>query len=152
MTHTATPTQANAEIRERIDTSAKAFRAKDIDALMAHYAPDTVTFDLLPLQMQSADAYRKNFKAWFESLQGPIDYEVRDLSITTRDDIAFCHYLGHVRTTAKTGEKRDYWVRVTAGFQNMNGQWLIIHEHVSVPFVNMETLQAALASDRRSGT
>jgi len=147
---TATPTRADAEIHERIDTSAQALRAKDINALMAHYAPDTVTFDLMPLEMQGANAYRKNFEGWFASVQGPIDYEVRDLGITTRDDVAFCHYVARVRTTMKTGEQRDYLVRVTAGFQSMNGKWMITHEHVSLPFISMETMQAALASDRRS--
>ena len=74
---------------------------------------------------------------------GPIDYEMRDLRITMSDDVAFCHYLGHVRSTRTTGEKADYWVRVTSGLQKMNGQWMITHEHVSVPFY-METMQAAL--------
>jgi ketosteroid isomerase-like protein len=76
-------------------------------------------------------------------VQGPIDYEIRDLRITMSDDVAFCHSLCHVKSTRTTGEKADYWVRVTSGFQKMNGRWMIIHEHVSVP-INMETMQAAL--------
>jgi ketosteroid isomerase-like protein len=74
MPTTMTPTTNDAEIRERIATSAQAIRAKDIDALMAHYAPDMVTFDMMPLQTRGADAYRRNFEAWFASVQGPIDY------------------------------------------------------------------------------
>lgn len=121
-----------------------ALRAKDIDALMAHYAPDMVTFDFRPpLQVRGVDAYRKNFEAWFASVQGPIGYEIRDLRITMSDDIAFCHSLNHVKSTRTTGEKADYWVRVTSGFQKLNGQWMITHEHVSVP-INMQTMQAAL--------
>jgi uncharacterized protein (TIGR02246 family) len=146
MPTTTTPTRNDAEIRESIDAWAQALRAKDIDALMAHYAPDMVTFDLMPLQLQGADVYRKNFEAWFASVQGPIDLEIRDLRITMRDDVAFCHYLGHVRSTRKTGEKTDYWVRVTAGLQRINGRWMATHEHVSMPFINRETLQTALAS------
>ena len=86
----------------------RALRAKDINALMAHYAPDIVTFDLMPLQCQGADAYRKNFERWFSSVQGPIDYEIRDLRLTMREDVAFCHYLGRVKSTRATGEKTDY--------------------------------------------
>jgi ketosteroid isomerase-like protein len=70
------------QIRECLDAWARALRAKDIDALMAHYAPDIVTFDLMPLQSLGVDAYRKNFEVWFASVQGPIDYEIRDLGIT----------------------------------------------------------------------
>jgi uncharacterized protein (TIGR02246 family) len=141
---TTTTTRKDAQIRECIDALAQALRAKDINALMAHYAPDVVTFDLRPpLQVSGVDAYRKNFEAWFASMQGPIDYEIRDLRITMSDDVAFCHSLSHVKSTRTTGEKADYWVRVTSGFQKMNGQWMVTHEHVSMPF-NMQTMQAAL--------
>lgn len=47
------------------------------------------------------------------------------------------------RLCSSTGERADYWVRVTSGFQKMNDQWMITHEHVSVP-INMQTMQAAL--------
>jgi ketosteroid isomerase-like protein len=36
------------QIRARLESLAKALRAKDIGALMAHYASDNVTFDLRP--------------------------------------------------------------------------------------------------------
>jgi uncharacterized protein (TIGR02246 family) len=144
MPTTTTRTREDAQIRERMDAWAQALRAKDIHALTAHYAPDVVTFDLMPLQTQGADAYRRNFEAWFASVQGPIDYEMRDLGITMRDDVAFGHYLGRVKSKRTSGEKTDYWVRVTVGLQKMNGQWRIIHEHVSLPFKNRETMRAAL--------
>ncbi|HWM45151.1 MAG TPA: nuclear transport factor 2 family protein [Burkholderiales bacterium] len=128
--HRAGTRSATASAHHCMDALARALRAKDINALMAHYAPDVVTFDLMPLQTQGADAYRKNFEAWFASVQGPI---------------AFGHYLGRVISTRTTGEKNDYWVRVSAGLQKMNGGWRLTHEHVSVPFKNTEALQAALA-------
>jgi ketosteroid isomerase-like protein len=129
------PIREDAEIRESIDVLGHALHAKDINALMAHYAPEIVTFDVRPpLQIHGVDAYRKNFEAWFASVQGPIDYEIRDLRITLSDDVAFCHYIVHVKSTRATGEKADYWVRVTSGFQKMNSQWMVTHEHVSVPF------------------
>ena len=92
-----TPAMDAAQIREFINASAQALRAKDINALMAYYAPDVVVFDLMPLQTQGADAYRENFEAWFASVQGPIDYQISDLGVTRSDDVASCHYVGHVR-------------------------------------------------------
>jgi len=143
MATTTTPTREEAEIRQCMDNWAKALRAKDINALMAYYAPDIVTFDLMPpLQCQGVDAYRKNFEMWFASVQGPIDYQIRDVRITTSEDVAFCHHLSRVKSTRTTGQHTDTWVRVTVGFQKINGQWLVTHEHVSVPF-HMETMQAA---------
>jgi uncharacterized protein (TIGR02246 family) len=146
MPTTTTPTTDDARIREFIDALAQALGAKDINALMGHYAPDVVVFDLMPLQTLGADAYRKNFEAWFASVQGPIDYQVRDVRITRSDDVALCHYVGHVATTRTTGEKAEYRVRVTAGCRKLNGRWMITHEHVSVPFSSREAMQAALAS------
>jgi uncharacterized protein (TIGR02246 family) len=127
-----------------MDAWAQALRAKDINAVMAHYATDNVTFDLRPPLQVGVDAYRKNFEAWFASVQGPIDYEIHDLRITTSADVAFCHYVARVKTTRTNEEQADYRVRVTVGFQKMNGQWMVTHEHVSMPFVNVQTMQAAL--------
>jgi ketosteroid isomerase-like protein len=138
------PAGEEAGIRERLDTLARALRAKDVDALIAHYAPDTVTFDFRPpLQIAGADAYRRNFAAWFASVRGPLGFELRDLRISVGDDIGFCHYLAHVSGTRTTGEKTDYWVRVTSGLRKVKGRWLITHEHVSVP-LHMDTMQGAL--------
>src|SRR6266545_1776670 len=83
-----------AQIRQLADNWAKAICAKDINALMSHYTPDILVFDLAPpLQYVGIDAYRKNFEEWFSSFQSPIGYEIRDLSISPGDDVAFGHHL-----------------------------------------------------------
>ena len=121
-------------IRERVATLSQAIRDKDIGALMTHYAPDVTVYDVKPpLDVQGADDYRKNFERWFASMQGPIDYEMNDLHISMSESHAFCHALGHVKGKWKSGEEADYWVRVTTCFQKANGQWLVGHEHVSMP-------------------
>lgn len=71
-------------IRTLIDGWGKAIGAKDIDAVMSHYAADIVTFDLAPpLQTTGADALKKSLEAWFPTFRGPVGYEIRDLCITT---------------------------------------------------------------------
>jgi len=133
-----------AQIRQLIEQWGQALYAKDLNTLMAYYAPDILTFDILPpLQYQGVDAYRKNFEAWFAAVQGPIEYETRDLRIMTGEEVAFCHSLNCVRSTRITGEHTETWVRVTVGFRKIEGTWRITHEHVSVP-CNMETSQALL--------
>jgi uncharacterized protein (TIGR02246 family) len=132
------------QIRQLLDQWGKALRAKDLNTLMSYYAPDILMFDIvLPLYYQGVDAYRKNFAAWFASVQGPIDYETRDLRLTIGDEVAFCHSLNQVRSTRITGEATETWVRVTVGFRKMAGTWRITHEHVSVP-CDMETSHASL--------
>jgi len=121
-------------VRERVETLAQAIRDKDIDALMRHYARDVVVFDVLPpLQVQGASAYRQNFERWFASMQGPIDYDMEDLRISMSADQAICHCLSHIKGTRAGDEKVDYRVRVTTHFQKTTGQWLVAHEHVSMP-------------------
>ena len=126
--------EAEAPVRERIETLAQAIRDKNVDALMTHYAPDVYVFDVLPpLEVDGTDAYRKNYERWFASMQGPIDYEMNDLHISMSESHAFCFCLGHVKGMRPGGEKVDYWVRVTSCLQKANGQWLVGHEHVSKP-------------------
>ena len=123
-----------AEVRERLETLAQAIRDKDVEALMSHYAPDIVVFDVRPpLFVQGAGDYRKNFEKWFASIQGPIDYEMNDLHISMSESHAFCFCRSHVTGTKPGGERVDYWVRVTSCLQKANGQWLVGHEHVSMP-------------------
>jgi uncharacterized protein (TIGR02246 family) len=123
------------EIRALLDHVATAIRAKDVGALMAHYAPDVMTFDLLsPLQYTGAEAIGKRVSQWFSSFQGPIGYEMRNLSITAGDDIAFCHSLNGSSGTSKDGAKVDMWWRATNGLRKIDGKWLITHSHSSEPF------------------
>jgi uncharacterized protein (TIGR02246 family) len=139
--HTA---RDEAQIRQLLKQWGQALHAKDLNTLMSYYAPDILTFDILPpLQYQGIDAYRKNFEAWFTSVQGPIEYATRDLRIMTGEEVAFCHSLNRVRSTRTSGETTETCVRVTVGFQKIDGMWKITHEHVSVP-CDMETSQASL--------
>jgi ketosteroid isomerase-like protein len=47
--------------------------------------------------------------------------------------------------TDKSGKKVVMTVRVTDGYKKVNGQWLISHEHVSVP-VDLDTMKPVLDS------
>ena len=124
----------DSSVRERLESLAQAIRDKNVDALMRHYAPDIIVFDVAPpLHVRGADDYRRNFEKWFASMRGPIDYEIDDLHISMSESHAFCFCMGHVKGTREGGEKVDYWVRVTSCLQKANGQWLVGHEHVSMP-------------------
>jgi uncharacterized protein (TIGR02246 family) len=132
------------QIRQLIEQWGTALRTKDLPTLMSYYAPDILTFDIVPpLQYHGVDAYRKNFEAWFASVHGPLEYATRDLRLTVGTEVVFCHSLNRVRSTQTTGKTTQTWVRVTVGFRKLEGTWKITHEHVSVP-CDMETSHAAL--------
>ena len=138
---TTTPDKDDAQIRECLNKWTRALHAKDLAALTALYGPDTVAFDLMPPTQVDASHYRKNFERWLGSMTGPIEYEIHELRVVTSGDVAFSHNLGHVKGTRPNGEKADYWVRATVGFQKRDGKWLVIHDHVSMP-IDMETGKA----------
>jgi uncharacterized protein (TIGR02246 family) len=122
-----------AQIRALIDDWVKAIRAKNVDAVMAHYAPDGVTFDLAP-PLKSTGADAAGLQAWFSTWQGPIGYQIRDLNITAADDAAFCHSFNRLSGTKTDGEQADIWFRQTLCWRKIAGQWKIAHQHESVPF------------------
>lgn len=132
-----------ARIRGLIHEWVTALRAKNIDGLMANHSPDIVLFDLpTPLQYRGADAYRKNWEQWLPTIEGPIGCDIRELSVTAGDDVAFSHSLNRISSKRTNGETTDVWVRVTVGFRKLEGEWVVAHEHVSVPF-DMDSGKAA---------
>jgi uncharacterized protein (TIGR02246 family) len=136
---------AQAEIRRLMDNWAEAIRSKDVNGVMSQYAPDVEAFDLAPpLQYRGADAYRKNWEGWFPTFRGSIGYEIRDLTISVSDDIAFCHSFNRITGTRTDNEKTDVWVRATVCFRKIRGKWKIVHEHQSVPFYMDGSDRAAL--------
>ena len=83
-----------ANIRRRMDEWAKAIRAMDVDGVASSYAPDIASFDLgPPLRHVGAQAKRRNWMGVFAMFQPPLGYEIRDLTITVGDDVAFGHSL-----------------------------------------------------------
>jgi ketosteroid isomerase-like protein len=122
MTTERTKADDEAQIRARIDEWAKAARAKDIDRVMSHYAPDVVAFDAIAaLQFKGAEAYKKHWETCCAMCPGPTVFEIHNLDITAKDDVAFCHYLLRCGGTGPDGKEHIGWMRVTVCFRNTEG-------------------------------
>ena len=121
-------------IRQRIDTLAEAIRAMDLEAVKPAFAPDLVSFDIEPpLQHLGAEAKWRNWANVFAAYQPPLAYEIRDFAVTVGDGVAFGHALSRISGTLKNGTRSGYWVRWTTCFRKIDGQWLIVHDQISVP-------------------
>jgi ketosteroid isomerase-like protein len=132
-------TVSEQQIRGIMDQITLACRAKDVDALLAHYAPDVTAFDLVePLRYAGTGTVKARAVQWFSSFLGPIHYELRNLKISAGDESAFCHSLNHVSGITTEGRSIDMWWRATVCFSKQDGWWHIAHAHSSVPF-DMET-------------
>jgi len=56
-----------------------------------------------------------------------------DLKVTRHGDVAWCTLTYHLSLSTKTGEGGEYDLRHTIIWEKREGQWLIVHEHASVP-------------------
>jgi Ketosteroid isomerase homolog len=132
------PTQREldeAKIGQQVDKIVEGLRAKDLEGLKQIYATDVVSFDVEPpLQHVGIAAKLKNWAKVFTFFQD-VTYEVRDLTLTVGDDVAFGHGFGRLSGMLKNGTATSgMWVRVTFCFRKIDGNWLIAHDQVSVPF------------------
>lgn len=132
---TATGKATNeAHLRELISQWREAVCRKDIEGVMAHYAPDMVGFDAWGDLRIDVNTYRDHWQQCFAGHDGPIHIEHHDLHLAVGDNVAFCRCLIHMAGTLKDGTKNDFWGRGTICFQKIDGQWLVTHEHASAPF------------------
>ena len=133
-----------AQIRIQMDRFARAFRTRDIALMMSLFAPGMVSYDIIPpLQYKGSDIYTEVWKETFAVFHGAIEIEIRELEVTVGDDIAFSRNLMRLQSSLKDGKQIEFWERMTCGFQKIGGNWLIVHEHVSLP-VDLKTGKAAM--------
>ncbi len=124
-----------ARITQQVDKIVEGIHAKDLEGLRRLYAPDVVSFDVEPpLQHVGVEAKLKNWAKVFTFFQD-VHYEVRNLSVTAGDDVAFGHAFGRLSGTLKDGTATSgMWVRGTFCFRKLDHDWVIVHDQASVPF------------------
>ena len=123
MTVEANKKNDEAAIQRLLDDGIRSLRDKNIEGVMSLYAPEVVSFDIVPpLRYVGADAFRNVWEEVFSSFQGPIGYEMHDLNITVGDDVAFAHSLNRISGTMNNELKTDLWLRWTACFRKINGK------------------------------
>ena len=59
------------------------------------------------------------------------------------DDVAFGRSVNRRSGTLKNGDTTDFWLRWTMCWRKIDGNWLIVHDQVSVP-VDPQTSRALL--------
>ena len=135
-------------IRALENRLAAAVNAKDVNAVMNVYVPDEslFVFDVVPpRQYVGAKAYAKDWTDLFSMFNGPLKFEISDLSVAADGTMGFGHSIQHLTGTDTKGQPVDLTVRVTDVYRKIKGNWLIVHEHVSVP-VDLNTGKPDLSS------
>jgi ketosteroid isomerase-like protein len=84
------------------------------------------------------DAYRADWKGFFDSINGNPTFSISELSVTISGDVAYTQSIQSF--SGKMGNLHAVAVRLTDVLRKINGKWLIVQEHVSVP-VKFTTLK-----------
>ena len=101
MSATTQPMSNEARIRELTAEWLRAVRAKDMNAVMRHYATDLIAFDVIPpLSFKGADLYRQHWQDWFDSINGPVGFEMTDLQAFVVAAYVFADEIGSICAAA----------------------------------------------------
>jgi ketosteroid isomerase-like protein len=122
------------QVHGRISAWQKAFVSKDVDSIMAFYAQGEFTaFDLMPpFEFSGGAMWRRNWEEFYAAFDGPIGLDVTNLLVYAQVDLAVARFAARLSGTMY-GQPLDSWVRTTICFRRIDGQWLMIHDHVSWP-------------------
>jgi len=122
-----------AKVRELVENWAQAVRTRDINAILAHHSQDIVMFDVPPpLQSTGLDAYRKTWELFFKYTKEGV-FDIQELHIAAGETVAFCFAIMKCEDAYKSRKYIPIDFRLTIGLEKINGQWIITHEHHSVP-------------------
>jgi ketosteroid isomerase-like protein len=133
-------------IRTLLDRRALATTAKDAEGSLRALAQDVVSYDLAPpLALRGAAAVDPNAaEQWFASWDGPIGFDITDLTIRSAGHVAFCYGFVHMHGKRTNGEHTDLWARATVCLEKRSDTWQIVHEHTSVPMLMDGSGKAAI--------
>ncbi|MFI0355625.1 nuclear transport factor 2 family protein [Actinomadura sp. 9N407] len=127
---------AEEEVRRVHEDWYRGTAAKDLDALMASIADDVVSYEHGEhLQYVGVQAVREVCeRSLGAGGEAEVSLDVPDLKILVRDDLAVAWGLNHVRVNQADGRTTDAWSRGTRVFERKDGEWLMVHQHLSVPY------------------
>jgi ketosteroid isomerase-like protein len=127
-------TTDEAAIRELIESWAKAVRTKKINGILANHSPEILMFDVPPpIQSKGIEAYKKTWDLFFSWSHNPVVFDISEMNITAGNDVAFVTALMRCAGTEANGETIELEFRLTIGLRKIGGQWIIMHEHHSIP-------------------
>lgn len=146
--------QGESAIRQLHEAFEQATKAKDLDRIMAQYAPEVVAFDAVgALQFKGIDEYRAHWQRCFECCEGEGFFEAHELHVDAGEELACSRMLIHCGGPNAKGEMQTAWMRGTRVWGLREGEWKVIHEHFSMPF-DMQTGQVhmdQMPSERQVG-
>lgn len=123
-----------AAIRALVDNWAKAVRSKNLKEILANHSPDMLMFDVPPpLQSKGIEEYKKSWDIFFSWSDDPVIFDFTEMCITAGNEVAFVTALMRCAGTETNRERIELAFRLTIGLRKFGDQWMIVHEHHSIP-------------------
>ena len=121
-------------VRDLIEAWADAVRRKDYNGILRSHAADFVMFDVPPpFKTVGLDAYRATWHLFFSWSSDPVRFEIQEMDVTAGADVAFAFATMGCRTPGSDGKTEPLDFRLTICLRKIDGRWMIVHEHHSVP-------------------
>ena len=130
-----TDAEAGVQLRARLQDVLNAWSTMDPDAAAKYYAKDAdlIFFDLVPFEYKGWDEYYLGTKKLFQSYQSVNIRLNDDANVHWKGDLAYATASWNLLGTLADGTQQQLDLRWTVVLERRNGEWLVVHEHVSAP-------------------
>ena len=132
------------EVIDQIAFWDKAITRQQIDTVV-QYCSDQVSLFDVSSQIAGVKAYRKEWEKFSPYFSAHIDIVRSNIKLHTSADLAVMHCYSKV-IDVSTNTTVVPWCRTTLCLQKQKQQWLVVHQHISIP-VSMQTGNIILIKD-----
>jgi ketosteroid isomerase-like protein len=145
-----TDPDAALEVARQRNRWREAIEARDVDAIMRFYIDDIYSYDLMPaiedgqrlLAFEGSDIWRENWIDFLATFDPGLKVSFDSLTVYLSGGLATVRGLT-LLDGSLNGASVTVWARETNVLRLVDGEWLVIHDHVSVP-VDLASSRALL--------
>jgi ketosteroid isomerase-like protein len=131
-TNATTQSSAESQIRQLMEDVSEAVRTRDLETILSAYADDLVLYDARDALKTDKAGLQKSWQECFDNSR-EFSYKIKDFKLQISGNAAFGFCLSHCTGTTSEQKPIDIWMRVTTCYAQRQGEWQVVHEHVSAP-------------------
>lgn len=117
-----------------------ALKNNDLEKMTQHYADDISLFDVSS-QLNGLEQYKTELEKVSPYFTSSMDIRRRDIKIHVSGDFAFLYCYTKLENPQLSSILQMPWCRTTLCLQKKDEQWILLHQHISIP-VNILTKKA----------
>jgi ketosteroid isomerase-like protein len=126
--------QDNPDKREILRIERELMAAQNPEQILKYFDPGVVMVDMVPRNARGIGDLQANLRAQYSKIRD-LRGQLLDISIDADGRLAFAHSTQRLTwTNVPSGTKTEMTVRITDIYHRVGGRWLIVLQHVSVPF------------------